>query len=180
MPEVRTNSARDVMGRIVPPEQYAPEALQDVFQKMEQEFQLLRSDAEKLIQKEKEKPGEDEIKEMKFLPVALLDEIVKKYSTDLYKFGIRDIGRVQFEDVRDIWPLIKDLGPGDMSRPERISQYIYCYYIEESFEGERRPFEDVRAELEKDLIRSRMENAARDLKNKILQESGLKFTSVLP
>lgn len=170
---------RQIVGEVINPIQYDNKALHDVFLKMEANFYLLLKEAESLINQEKEKISGDEKSDRSGFPSAIFEDFLKKYSTDLYKFEFRDIGPVKSEEPGDVWALFEYILPGQFSPIEKAMPFVYCYYIENFDPGERKPFSEVRKQIKKHLVQSRMQKAAQDLKNKIIPKTGLQFEQVI-
>jgi hypothetical protein len=170
---------RQIVGEVINPIQYDNKALQDIFLKMEANFHFLLKEAEDLLKQQKETISKDDKTVYPDFPSSIFEDLLKKYSTDLYKFEFRDIGMVRPEDSGKIWPVFENLMPGGFSPVEKAMPFVYCYYIENFDPGERKSFSEVAEQIKKHLIQSRMEKAAQDLKNKIIQKTGLQFEQVI-
>ncbi|MBN1900527.1 peptidyl-prolyl cis-trans isomerase [Candidatus Sumerlaeota bacterium] len=182
-PEISTiNSSkrvRQIVGEVINPTHYDSKALQDVFLKMEANLHFFIREASDLIKAEKEKITGEDNSAYPQLSSAIFEDLLKKYSTDLYRFEFRDLGLVKPEDAGDIWSLFENLFPGDFSPIEKAVPFVYCHYVEEFDPGERKPFSEVQEQVRKRLVQSRMGKAARDLKDQIIGKTGLQFEQVL-
>jgi len=168
---------KQVVGEVINPVQYDDQALVDVLQKMEINFERLRREALKIVEKEKEKysTAPPEASEDPYFPISLFKDLLKKYSTDLYKFEIRDIGRVHSDSAPDIWQQLEPLHSGEFSEIERTLHFVHCFYVETAHKGQIKPFEEVKRELRKHLVQSRMEKAGENMKKQALQETQIRF-----
>ncbi len=108
-------------------------------------------------------------------PTLLFADYLKEPSAKEYRFVIKDIGRVSRKDVPDIWPVLEPLTPGSFSQPERVSRFIYSYYIEMAQPGKQRSFEQVRDQLKAELIKANTTRAENNLRQEILGEWALEF-----
>jgi hypothetical protein len=168
-----------VVGEVLNPIQYDNKALNDIFQKMEANLHFLIKEAGDLVKQEKAKIPQDKESGCPDLPCDIFEDLLKKYSTDLYKFEFRSAGLVKPEDIGDIWPIFENLMPGDFSPVEKAVPFVYCYYIENFDPGEKKPFSKVQDQIKKHLILSRIGEAAEELKGKIIRETGLQFEQVI-
>ncbi len=151
---------KQIVGEVVQPVQYSLEALESVLVQMENNLIVLVTEAGEIVDQEKNK-GRDQGVPSPAVPSSFFEDLMRKYSTDLFKFQVRDLGKIHPEEASDIWPVLRPLSPGEFSPVMKTQHFVYCYYIEEMYAGDRSPFESVKTQLRKDLVQSRMDRAAR-------------------
>ena len=169
---------KQIVGEVIQPVQYSPEALEDVLVQMENNLIVLVTEAGEIVDQGKNK-GEDQGTQSPVFPSSFLEDLVRTYSTDLFKFQVRDLGKIHLEEASDIWPVLRPLSPGEFSPVMKTQHFVYCYYIEEVYAGDRTPFESVKTQIRSNLVQSRMEEAAKELKERTLADLGLTFEQVL-
>ena len=169
---------KQIVGEVVQPVQYSPEALGDVLVQMENNLIVMVTEAGEIVDQEKNK-GKDQGIQSPVFPSSFFEDFMRKYSTDLFKFQVRDLGKIRPEEASDIWPVLRPLSPGEFSLVMKTQHFVYCYYVEEMYAGDRSSFESVKTRIRNNLIQSRMEQAARELKERTLADLGLTFEQVL-
>lgn len=146
----------------------------EIIDRMEKDFEQIISDARKIISEEiQKKEGE------KWFPSVLFAKLLQKYSQPDYQFVIYDLGRVTKESNPDIWPDISLLSPGEFTSPRKVKGFIYSYYIERSNKGRRKPFDEVKEEVEAKYLEERLFQAERALREKILENVQIKYKPIL-
>ena len=173
---------RDVRGEVISPAQYEARELGDVITKMERDFRSLISDAEDVIQEAKAEGLDVETvfdQAKGEVPGDGLTNIARRYSTDLYRFIVRDRGRVGSGSPDEVWKFVRKLEGGEFTPVLKSPTAIYCYYVKGSHEGEIREFKEVRGEVRNQLVRERKERVIGELLEKVAGETSLKFKPVL-
>jgi parvulin-like peptidyl-prolyl isomerase len=170
--------ATHLVGEINQPDQYPPDAIGAVREKLKITFGSLLAEAKGIIA-EQQKKREGQKSDAIGLPSSLFAVLMKKYSDDKFSFRIYDLKRQMPETDPELWTALKSLSPGEFSNPVAHLNLIYCYYVGKRFDGERLPFEKVKNTLESKLIEERIRESRRVLRESILKQSALVFEPIL-
>jgi len=167
-----------LVGEINQPDQYPPDAIGGVREKLKTTFGSLLAEAKGIIADEQKK-REGQKRDAIGLPSSLFAVLLKKYSDDKFSFRIYDLKRQMPETDPELWTTLKSLSPGEFSNPVAHLNLIYCYYVGKRFDGERLPFEKVKNTLESKLIEERIKESRQALRESILKQSALIFQPIL-
>jgi|GEM_PF-597231 len=167
-----------LVGEINQPDQYPPDAIGAVREKLKNTFCSLLAEAKGIIADEQKK-REGQKSDTIGLPSSLFASLLKKYSDDKFSFCIYDLKRQMQGTDPELWTTLKSISPGEFSNPVAHLNLIYCYYVEKRFDGERLPFEKVKNTLKPKLIEERIRDSRQALMESILKQSALAFEPVL-
>ncbi|MCX7000586.1 MAG: peptidyl-prolyl cis-trans isomerase [Candidatus Sumerlaeota bacterium] len=167
-----------LVGEINQPDQYPPDAIGGVREKLKTTFGSLLAEAKGIIADEQKK-REEQKRDAIGLSSSLFANLLKKYSDDKFLFRIYDLKRQMPETDPELWTTLKSLSPGEFSNPVTHLNLIYCYYVGKRFDGERLPFEKVKNTLESKLIEERIKESRQALRESILKQSALAFEPIL-